>query len=145
MTDKIMIAGKDCTNCLTVTHCINNDLICRRRYYEIIQQLQAEKQKVEEYRLGWLECDKERVLQEANAQFRKRVIDKYKQALEEIKGIAKNIVIIGGYEQDKNINSCKVCPNQELDVDVLVCDLDCRKGQTMLANQILKQCEGLDD
>lgn len=42
------------------------------------------KEKVKELRQGWINCDKERNLQEANSEFRQRVINRYKQALDEI-------------------------------------------------------------
>ena len=60
---------------------------------EIITELKAEceelKEKVKELRQGWIDCDKERNLQEANSEFRQRVINRYKQTLAEIKEIAE--------------------------------------------------------
>ena len=42
------------------------------------------REKAKELRQGWINCDKERNLQEANSEFRQRVIDRYKQSLDEI-------------------------------------------------------------
>lgn len=60
-----------------------------------IKQLKAEndelKEKVKELRQGWINCDNERNLQEANSEFRQRVINRYKQTLMEIEEIAKNM------------------------------------------------------
>ena len=42
------------------------------------------KEKVKELHQGWINCDKERNLQEANSEFRQRVINRYKQTLIEI-------------------------------------------------------------
>lgn len=47
------------------------------------------KEKVKELRQGWINCDKERNLQEANSEFRQRVINRYKQTLSNIKNIAE--------------------------------------------------------
>lgn len=49
------------------------------------------KEKVKELRQGWINCDNERNLQEANSEFRQRVINRYKQTLMEIEEIAKNM------------------------------------------------------
>ena len=55
---------------------------------EIIAELKAEceelKEKVKELNQGWIDCDKERNLQEANSEFRQRVINRYKQTLIDI-------------------------------------------------------------
>ena len=55
---------------------------------EIIAELKAEcdelKKQVKELHQGWIDCDKERNLQEANSEFRQRVINRYKQTLIEI-------------------------------------------------------------
>lgn len=60
-----------------------------------IKQLKAEndelKEKVKELRQGWINCDNGRNLQEANSEFRQRVINRYKQALMEIEEIAENM------------------------------------------------------
>lgn len=60
---------------------------------EIIAELKAEckelKKKVKELNQGWIDCDKERNLQEADSEFRQRVINRYKQALTEIEELAK--------------------------------------------------------
>ena len=37
--------------------------------------------------------------------------------------------------------NCKECPHQELDVDVLVCDLDCATAFKKIAKQTLKKLE----
>ena len=62
---------------------------------EQCDQLKAEndelKEKVKELRQGWINCDNERNLQEANSEFRQRVINRYKQTLMEIEEIAKNM------------------------------------------------------
>ena len=59
----------------------------------IIAELKAEckelKEKVKELHQGWIDCDKERNLQEANSEFRQRVINRYEQTLTEIREIAK--------------------------------------------------------
>ena len=60
---------------------------------EIVAELKAEceelRRKVKELNQGWINCDKERNLQEANSEFRQRVINRYKQTLTEIKEIAE--------------------------------------------------------
>lgn len=60
---------------------------------EIVAELKAEceelKKKVKELNQGWIDCDKERNLQEANSEFRQRVINRYKQTFTEIKEIAE--------------------------------------------------------
>lgn len=53
------------------------------------QECEELKEKVKELRQGWIDCDKERNLQEANSEFRQRVINRYKQTLAEIKEIAE--------------------------------------------------------
>lgn len=62
---------------------------------EQCNQLKAEndelKEKVKELRQGWINCDNKRNLQEANSEFRQRVINRYKQALIEIEEIAENM------------------------------------------------------
>ena len=55
------------------------------------QECEELKEKVKELRQGWINCDKERNLQEANSEFNQRVINRYKQALIEIKEIAENM------------------------------------------------------
>ena len=40
--------------------------------------------------------------------------------------------------------NCKLCPHQKLDVDVLVCDLDCAKAFKKIAKQTLQKTGGLD-
>ena len=37
--------------------------------------------------------------------------------------------------------NCKLCPHQKLDVDVLVCDLDCATAFKKIAKQTLKKLE----
>ena len=37
--------------------------------------------------------------------------------------------------------NCKLCPHQKLDVDVLVCDLDCATAFKKIARQALQKCE----
>lgn len=58
---------------------------------EIIAELKAEckklKEKVKELNQGWIDCDKERNLQEANSEFRQRVINRYKQIFAEIEPV----------------------------------------------------------
>ena len=63
---------------------------------QLIKRLEAKeqeckelKEKVKELHQGWIDCDKERNLQEANSEFRQRVINRYKQTLIEIKEIAE--------------------------------------------------------
>lgn len=51
------------------------------------QECEELKEKVKELRQGWINCDEERNLQEANSEFRQRVINRYKQTLTEIKKI----------------------------------------------------------
>ena len=53
------------------------------------QECEELKEKVKELRQCWIDCDKERNLQEANSEFRQRVINRYKQTLAEIKEIAE--------------------------------------------------------
>lgn len=69
---------------------------------EIIAELKAEckelKKKVKELNQGWIDCDKERNLQEADSEFRQRVINRYEQTLIEIKRIAKENVRISESE-----------------------------------------------
>ena len=48
------------------------------------QECEELKGKVKELHQGWIDCDKERNLQEANSEFRQRVINRYKQTLAEI-------------------------------------------------------------
>lgn len=64
--------------------------------YELYKQLKLKEQEceelkkqVKELRQGWVNCDKERNLQEANSEFNQRVINRYKQTLTEIKEIAE--------------------------------------------------------
>lgn len=58
---------------------------------EIVAELKAEckelKEKVKELHQGWIDCDKERNLQEANSEFRQRVINQYKQTFAEIEPV----------------------------------------------------------
>ena len=69
---------------------------------EIVAELKAEckelKEKVKELNQGWIDCDKERNLQEANSEFRQRVINRYKQTLTEIKEIAEENIRISESE-----------------------------------------------
>ena len=62
---------------------------------EIVAELKAEceelKEKIKELNQGWIDCDKERNLQEANSEFRQRVINRYKQTLIEIKDMCSEI------------------------------------------------------
>lgn len=37
--------------------------------------------------------------------------------------------------------NCKLCPHQKLDIDVLVCDLDCATAFKKIAKQTLQKCE----
>ncbi len=37
--------------------------------------------------------------------------------------------------------NCKLCPHQKLDVDVLVCDLDCATAFKKIAKSTLQKCE----
>lgn len=69
---------------------------------EIVAELKAEckelKEKVKELNQGWIDCDKERNLQEANSEFRQRVINRYKQTLIGIKEIAEENIRIADLE-----------------------------------------------
>lgn len=69
---------------------------------EIVAELKAEckelKEKVKELHQGWIDCDKERNLQEANSEFRQRVINRYKQTLTRIKEIAEENIRISESE-----------------------------------------------
>ena len=69
---------------------------------EIIAELKAEckelKEKVKELHQGWIDCDKERNLQEANSEFRQRVINRYKQTFTGIKEIAEENIRISESE-----------------------------------------------
>ena len=80
----------------------NKDL-CNEKSKQL-DQLKAEneelKEKVKELRQGWINCDKERNLQEANSEFRQRVINRYKQALTEIKEIA-GIGLVDGLQPEE--------------------------------------------
>lgn len=42
--DRVFIAGKDCTKCNKLSHCHNNDLICRKRYNDLKRWLQSAKE-----------------------------------------------------------------------------------------------------
>lgn len=82
-------------------------------YYKQLKRKEQEceelKEKVEELRQGLVNCDKERNLQEANSEFRQRVINRYKQTLAEIKEIAEpycNACSEFGYGKGKY---CKYC------------------------------------
>ena len=52
------------------------------------QECEELKEKVKELRQGWVNCDKERNIQEANSEFNKRVADRYEQKLKKIKEFA---------------------------------------------------------
>ena len=69
---------------------------------EIIAELEAEckelKEKVKELHQDWINCDKERNLQETNSEFRQRVINRYKQTLTRIKEIADENIRIADSE-----------------------------------------------
>lgn len=67
------------------------------------------KEKVKELRQGWVNCDKERNIQEANSEFNQRVADRYEQTLSSIKYIAEpycNACSKFGYGKGKH---CKYC------------------------------------
>lgn len=73
--------------------------------YELYKQLKRKeqeceelKEKVKELRQGWINCDEERNLQEANSEFRQRIINRYKQTLTEIKEIAEANIRIADLE-----------------------------------------------
>ena len=68
------------------------------------------KEKVKELHQGWINCDKERNLQEANSEFRQRVINRYKQAITEIKEIAgKQCNICKELTPIDEYKDCKKC------------------------------------
>ena len=73
-----------CEKCNKFSHCNNNDLICISKYKAKEQECEELKEKVKELHQGWINCDKERNLQEANSEFRQRVINRYKQTFAEI-------------------------------------------------------------
>lgn len=104
MTDKqIIIDGVDVSECKHFGNrtCLVNYLLtdmtfseakcelCKDCYFKQLTRKEQEceelKEKVKELRQGWVNCDKERNLQEANSEFRQRVIDRYEQKLERIK------------------------------------------------------------
>ena len=58
--------------------CLNLEIYCLK------QTIKNLKEKVKELYQGWINCDKERNLQEANSEFRQRVINRYKQTFAEI-------------------------------------------------------------
>lgn len=109
MTDKQIIDGKECRywfrpnpddyrkcslrgkndNCDEIKDCFIKEILGKLTLKE--QECQELKEKVKELRQGWINCDKERNLQEANSEFRQRVINRYKQTLIEIEEIAKNM------------------------------------------------------
>lgn len=64
------------------------------------------KEKVKELRQGWINCDKERNLQEANSEFRQRVINRYKQALDEIEKQVRAINNECFYDDICDCNNC---------------------------------------
>lgn len=99
MTDEIIITNIDTSTCGyyrngTCRAYMDNtgkNLLCINSpncYYKQLKRKEKEceklKEKAKELRQGWINCDKERNLQEANSEFRKRIIDRYKQAFDEI-------------------------------------------------------------
>lgn len=106
MTDKeIIIDGVDVSECYGYVHnakgydcgetyskfhyryCEENPNCYYKQLKLKEQECEELKEKVKELRQGWINCDKEHNLQEANSEFRQRVINRYKQTLTEIKEI----------------------------------------------------------
>lgn len=104
--EKIIIDGIDVSECCwcdsesdTEPYCRINDgedLICEENpncYFKQLKRKEQEceelKEKVKELHQGWINCDKERNLQEANSEFRQRVINRYRQTLSSIKNIVE--------------------------------------------------------
>lgn len=77
---------------------------------EIVAELKAEckelKEKVKELNQGWIDCDKERNLQETNSKFRQRVINRYKRTLIEIKEITEENIRISESEGSNGVYRC---------------------------------------
>lgn len=61
----------------------------KKTIYRLQQECEELKEKVKELRKGWINCDKERNLQEASSEFRQRIIDRHEQTLKKIKDIAE--------------------------------------------------------
>lgn len=85
---KCSLRGQD-DNCDEIKDCFVKELLGKLAHKE--QECEELKEKVKELRQGWINCDNERNLQEANSEFRQRVINRYKQTLMEIEEIAKNM------------------------------------------------------
>lgn len=68
------------------------------------QECEELKEKVKELRQGWINCDKERNLQEANSEFRQRVINRHEQKLEKIRQICNC---------SKDEMNCDECPMRD--------------------------------
>ena len=85
------VLGADCLEFYAVLSSVAKD-----RISSLQEQLKRKgreckelKEKVKELRQGWINCDKERNLQEANSEFRQRVINRYKQTISSIKNIVE--------------------------------------------------------
>ena len=149
MTDKQIIDGKECRywfrpnpddyrkcslrgkndNCDEIKDCFIKEILGKLTLKE--QECQELKEKVKELRQGWINCDKERNLQEANSEFRQRVINRYKQTLMEIEEIAKNMN-----------NECFYD-----DFDCEVCDMKngCTYFNKKQILQKISKCEGTNE
>ena len=79
----------------TVQEKLEYEIFSRQCFEQECEEL---KEKVKELHQGWINCDKERNLQEANSEFRQRVINRYKQTLTEIKEIAEENIRIADLE-----------------------------------------------
>lgn len=76
------------------------------------QECEELKEKVKELRQGWINCDEERNLQEANSEFRQRVINRYKQKLERIREICKSYCKLMCLCETKE--TCESCINTQV-------------------------------
>lgn len=121
----IMIDGVDVSECVYYKQeCIANcgmfalgDFKCEGQIclYKQLKRKEQEceelKEKAKELRQGWINCDKERNLQEANSEFRKRIIDRYKQAFDEIEKSIKDYCKYMCMAETMEI--CEGCQNTE--------------------------------
>lgn len=123
---------KKTCSCMNNPNCLYKQL---KRKEQEFDQLKAEndelKEKVKELRQGWINCDNERNLQEANSEFNQRVADRYEQTLTEIEEIAINMNISCFYN----------------DFDCEDCDMKngCTYQGKITILQKISKCEGTNE
>ena len=100
---KCSLRGQD-DNCDEIKDCFVKELLGKLAHKE--QECEELKEKVKELRQGWINCDNKRNLQEANSEFRQRVINRYKQALDEIEKQAKAMNNECFYDDICDCNNC---------------------------------------